>query len=332
MVALVKTIMKKAFLTLMVALLFLPACIPSPVFAEANPFKLTVKQVFCASSVPSGATFEYKLKPLENGAPMPSGCANEEYGFTITGNSSKEIGPFSNMRPGAYHYRLSQVTDTQQPGFIFDKQTYLIEALVDEDLDVDLIVNNEDGTKADSISFEIALDELLVDPPVRKIVRGNPSRDSVFTFTLTALDDPLPMPPGSVNGVKTIQIVGSGEEDFGMLSYTQPGIYRYSVKEVNTGENGYTYDTAVYTITDTVTETGGTLASSRVITNYSNTPVTAMVFINTYNSNAAFSATYKTGDNMPVTFYTILLALSGITILWLAVFRKKKRGESAGRE
>jgi len=93
-----------------------------------------------------------------------------------------------------------------------------------------------------------------------------------------------PMPPGSVDGVKTMQITGSGSKEFGIWSYTQEGVYFYRISEVNTGARNYVYDTTVYTITDTVTAVDGQLKLSRVVTNGSNRQVTSLDFINTYTS------------------------------------------------
>jgi pilin isopeptide linkage protein len=161
------------------------------------------------------------------------------------------------------------------------------------------------------------------------------------------------MPSGSVNGVKTVTVTGSGSAEFGTWQYTQAGIYRYTVYEADTGEQDYSYDAEVYTITDTVTAVGGQLAVSRVVTNGSHRQVASLGFINTYTGtgtnptpspggqdgplpspggstpspspggptprpggpNDGGQAGPKTGDDAPYAAYTVLFWLAAATAL-----------------
>lgn len=68
-------------------------------------------------------------------------------------------------------------------------------------------------------------------------------------------------------------IVGSGSEDFGTWSYTEAGVYYYSISEVNVGEDGYAYDTGVYTITDSVKDVAGRLELTRTVTSEATSPL-----------------------------------------------------------
>jgi pilin isopeptide linkage protein len=155
---------------------------------------------------------------------------------------------------------------------------------------------------------------LMVDPPLKKTVSGSPDHDSTFTFKLEASDSSQPMPSGSLNGVKTITITGSGEGEFGTWSYEREGAYYYTVTEVNTGEAGYAYDPAVYTITDMVKGEDGTLVVSRTVTNATNKTVSSFTFINRYGSDGP-----KTGDDMVTIFYIVLLSLGGAAVLGAAM-------------
>jgi pilin isopeptide linkage protein len=115
-------------------------------------------------------------------------------------------------------------------------------------------------------------------PAVRKVITGagaNPG--TVFHFTLTPIGD-IPMPGGTVNGVKTVAVTGAGTASFGSISYTQAGTYVYKIAEVNTGEAYYTYDTTVYTYTVTVAESGGV----PVIASETVDPGGEIVFTNSY--------------------------------------------------
>lgn len=103
---------------------------------------------------------------------------------------------------------------------------------------------------------------------------------------MTAMNN-APMPDGSVNGRKTITINGAGKASFGKIRYTKPGVYTYSIIEQNTGENGWTYDSAVYTYTVKVTEKDGVLKVSRTLTKNGKAADKAVF----YNSYAAPPAT-----------------------------------------
>ena len=59
----------------------------------------------------------------------------------------------------------------------------------------------------------------------------------------------MPMPEGSDGDTKTGTIQGEGSAEFGYLYFWKPGTYVYEIREENTSEQGYTYDSAVYTVT-----------------------------------------------------------------------------------
>ena len=77
----------------------------------------------------------------------------------------------------------------------------------------------------DSGTIEITntLNAVMSDPPVQKIVEGNPPTDDTFTFQMKAVTDGAPMPEGSKDGVKTVQITGNGSYEFGEMWFTEPG-------------------------------------------------------------------------------------------------------------
>ena len=323
----------KTFCTVMVFLTMLIILAPVTAYAAANPVKIPVNQTFNRSD---DISFTYILKSLATGNPMPVGSTAEGYLFTIAGTDSVDLGPLSYSEPGLYRYELFQVIGTEQPGYTYDKQVYTIEVYVDENLAVGVIARNEDGDKVGKIEFENRFDALpsdpalMVDPPVRKTVSGNPSYDSTFTFVLAAQDPSFPMPEGSINGKKTLYIVGSGEGEFGTWSYYAAGTYRYTVYEADTGISGYTYDTAVYTITDTVTEENGQLVLSRIVTNNRNESVTTMDFTNRYSGPQSGGKGPKTGDDMNITLYVTLSILGGLLAIGPALYliSNRKRKES----
>jgi pilin isopeptide linkage protein/LPXTG-motif cell wall-anchored protein len=86
-------------------------------------------------------------------------------------------------------------------------------------------------------------------PYVEKRIEGDtPDADAQFRFILIATDG-APLPAGSASGSKTISVTGAGTADFGVISFTAPGTYVYTVYELYTGAAGYTYDPSTYTLT-----------------------------------------------------------------------------------
>ena len=129
------------------------------------------------------------------------------------------------------------------------------------------------------------LDEITVE----KVITGaTPQTPAQFKFTLTALDGAvpsaeIPMPFDSADGVKTITITGEDEKSFGAITYTAPGTYVYTISEVNTGEDGYTYDESIYTLTVVVEEKSDRLIIASKILTKDGQSAEKAVFINGYN-------------------------------------------------
>ena len=339
-----------------------------PVTARAaeNPLRIEVKQVFVTSLPSADNQFTYKLKPLNQGNPLPEGSASDGYPFLIAGNSSAHIGPIKYDRQGTYQYELSQVIGEVKPGYFYDVRVYTIEVHVNEALSASLIVLNANGTKSDQIVFENGYDsipatpspgvkpsdpKLMMDPPVKKTVSGHPSKDSTFTFKLVALDILQPMPAGSVNGVKTLTIKGSGQGEFGTWVYDKAGTYLFTVYEVNDGVEGYIYDSVVYMITDVVKEENGQLTVNRTVTNNKDAPVTSLTFVNKFTDEESVGdggnpggpgtdddpgkpdgpgkPGPSTGDDTNTVLYHALFAVGGglaaVAVIYLIVGRKHKK-------
>lgn len=277
--------------------------------SSAVSARLPVEQIFISDSSTEevSAEFAYELTPIESGNPMPAGSVFGVYSFTITGDSTLEIGPMVFNSPGVYSYTLQRSPSaTSSPGYIYDQEVYRISFYVSMqggELTQKLLVYRSDHTKTGNIRFENSYHflpsnpGLIVDPPVKKTVSGSPANQSTFLFTLTAGNTANPMPAGSINGVKTISIVGSGEKDFGTWAYTKKGIYYYTIAEIDTGEKNYTYDTAIYTITDAVVEVDGQLTVNRTVTNRSNKPVESCIYINKYKGTSGGGTISGGSDN-----------------------------------
>ncbi len=162
-------------------------------------------------------------------------------------------------------------------------------------------------------------DAVTSDPPVQKVVQGNPATAATFTFQMKAVTEGAPMPEGSADGVKTVQITGSGSYEFGVMTYTEAGEWVYEITELNGGVEGYTYDTSKYTLTVKVEEVPDgsqvKLVKTETITggNGSGTPV----FTNVYKAPVP-----KTGDATP---QAGMLALAAAVVTGIAAFGARRR-------
>ena len=129
---------------------------------------------------------------------------------------------------------------------------------------------------------------VAVDPPVRKVVEGNPANMPEFGFVMAAEDEAAPMPSGSTLGSKAVTLRGSGSVEFGTIVYSQPGTYAYRIYEVVEEREDWTYDETEYLFTVEVTEDeDGKLVAEKTITLADGTAVDEMVaeFVNKYTGS-----------------------------------------------
>jgi len=312
---------------LALALLCLASTVLAPYAhaAEPVPIPLKIDQVLQSdgSATAPEATFTYHLTAQSPATPLPEGSGTNSYDFTITGDSQGSIDPIDFTRPGIYTYEL-RCDPAVEAGYVADTQVYTIEIYVTSDLRIFAVVTSSDGEKTSSIRFtqrysaRASDPAVMIDPPVEKIVKGNPSQRSTFTFQLKAEDPSNPMPAGSKNGVKTLSILGSGHGEFGVWSFTKEGVYHYTISEVDTGIKGYTYDTVIYKITDVVKAKDGQLVVERTLTDTIGTRPDACTFTNHYSASGRLpivgGVLPKTGDMLKLAPYAILVILAALLL------------------
>lgn len=87
----------------------------------------------------------------------------------------------------------------------------------------------------------------------KKVLEGRDWADGdSFTVQLTA-DDGVPMPGGAKSKVATVELTNDQPATFGDITYTKPGTYTYTIKEVipgsDAGADGISYSAVSYTAT-----------------------------------------------------------------------------------
>ena len=294
--------------------------------------KVVIENVFSKSGTDADIdeTFEYTLTPDNAGDPLPSGASADKYEFSIIGSSTSEL-TITYNRVGEYIYQVKQSVAEEKTGYMYDKEVYTIKVYIrnngDTEFSSEVIIQNSNDEKVEAVLFTdsyqpLATDPELVDPPIKKVVSGNPPRDAVFTFRFVADDPGYPMPEDSVDGEKIVYVTGSGETEIGTWSFYEAGTYTYTVSEVNTSESGYIYDTTVYTIKYVVTDIDGQLTYERTINNVSEI-VSDIVFTNEYADSP------KTGDDTDNTWLIVIIVIAGVVaagcITYLVAVKKRKK-------
>lgn len=166
--------------------------------------------------------------------------------------------------------------------------------------------------------------------PVSVEVSGTSApADTEFEVVLTSLDAGEPMPESSSAVVK-----GSGQAEFGPMTYTVPGDYHYSISQKKGNAVNYTYDTSIYTVTVRVVnaENGGLTAEVWAVKDGQSDKADKIVFANEYSAPkapekpAGPTQTPQTGDASNVNLFAALLAASVLVMLIIGI-RGRRRGE-----
>lgn len=181
----------------------------------------------------------------------------EDGAFSITGDGSKDITAVF-QHAGVYVFTLKETTEYHD-AFVYDQSVYTLRFYlknVDDGLKVSVTAQkSSDGSKVSSVEFRNSFAPVVVDPPVSKKVineDGTPAASSdTFTFEVKPDQNGFPLPEGSENGVKKVQIQGSGRTEIGQISFMQTGTYSYYLSEVQPTElvSRYRYDQSIYCYT-----------------------------------------------------------------------------------
>ena len=158
---------------------------------------------------------------------------------------------------------------------------------------------------------------IAVDPPVSKKVVGKSNCKDVFYFELSADDISNPMPLGSRDGKKEVSIVGAGEIEFGEWNFTEPGTYKYTVREIKGSNRKYEYDETIFTITFRVYFSEDNLEVEKIVTsNKDKEKLSAAVFVNRYRNGIP-----DTGDSGVAAW--LLSVICTATLLTVLEFKRR---------
>ncbi|MDR0841228.1 MAG: hypothetical protein LBN26_07620 [Christensenellaceae bacterium] len=164
-----------------------------------------------------------------------------------------EFSPISYSKPGTYYYTLSEITPSGD-NWITDPSVYPVTVTVADDGEGQLI------TEVEYPSGQPIFTNTYVQPTVDAALQGHKTlcgaclQEGMFTFGL--FDE-------NGNEIARATNDASGGIYFPALTFTQPSVYRYTVRELNPSNRCWNMDSTVYPAIITVTSDaqGGLVAS-----------------------------------------------------------------------
>lgn len=310
-------------------------CLTAAASPESVKTKISVNQKV---DVPEGKSTEffYELKALNEEDPLPEGSNAGIYRFSVTGAVTQDV-ELTFTHAGNYEYELRTAEDSSRGGYVGDPRVYHVTVQVKNGADgleaVSYISEKDAGKTEEGMVFlnsYRAEPTKLTDMPntiARIREKGDAPSGKKYKIVLMPEGNQLsedavadsvenPMPDGTVNGKRTITIKGHGKAYIGRWSYTEPGVYWYSVHQSKA-------DGTVYTIIDTVTNVDGQLMISRQVERDDGKKVTECVFVNEYEESSSSVAapaadptapagtiSANTGDQTNVLLWVLLIVLA----------------------
>ena len=236
---------------------------------------------------------------------------------------------------GSHRFTI-KLTDTDTVTTVYDRTEYSIDVQLfySDDLTIFYTIEADPVCviggvgKPEKLEFVNVYTPLPceVDPPVQKKVNGKPPVAGTFTFVMEALSAEYPMPEGSDASSKTVSITGPGSVEFGVITFTEEGVYEYTITERNNRALWYTYDTAVYTLRFTVTDVDGQLESTCTVfkNGTEEKDATSAVFTNTYS----IIKTPKTGEDSDAGLW-LTISLISLCALAVTIFLRRRQCKTA---
>ncbi len=246
----------------------------------------------------SSVTDQVKVTKTLTGRAMAEGefhfrLVDAATGETVAQGTNKadgtvELSPITYTEPGTYTYVLSEVAG-DAPSMSYDESEFTVTTTVTDkgngELEAEHVVEGGSVTFENTYTPAAARATLSVS---KRLVGRDFREGETFSFTLVPQDGaPMPAAGGETATVSENQ----RQADFGAITFTAPGEYRYTVSEVGGGttEDGVTYDGSTFTAVVTVGDDGrsGRLEATVAYRNADGAPVTIPSFVNTYASTGS---------------------------------------------
>lgn len=189
---------------------------------------------------------------------------------------------------GTYKYTVREIAGAVG-GIGYDETNYIVTVQVTDDKEnaklKTTVTYAKGNASAEKIEFNNRYnpEEASIIPYGKKVLDSEHMQLTAdkFQFKLEAIGNNAANAPMPESGRELATNDGSGNFQFGKITYKAVGEYTYQITEVNGGDKGYTYDDTKYTITVKVTDEAGVLVAD--VTGLENQGGTAVVvFTNGY--------------------------------------------------
>lgn len=240
------------------------------------------------------AAFTVQMIAADASYPMPEGSSNGVKTATVVGADEFEFGTITFTEAGTYDYTFQEVNDGV-PGYVYDENTYGVRYVVSEVGNSALTSERtflKNGQPVDGIEFISITNEYHAPvedtPQITKVLTGIDNSSEVFKVTMTPKTANAPMPSVGTSGSQTAEVTGSGEFNFGTLTFTEPGIFEYEFKEINNGTENYQYDPNTYKIKYDISvgpDYALTAAKSFFVNGVQDDTMTSIVITNSYSED-----------------------------------------------
>ena len=252
-------------------------------YGEANETSLTVTNIYDPKDAVAAPQARKVVDDTSGSAP------DEEFEFQLLdaeGNVVETVKApagyvnFSELtfdKVGTYSYTIKEVSGSTA-GFTYDTEGRNLQIVVEDagkgELKATIDYLNDEGEIVITNPYEP--DPASITFTVEKIVEGVSANAKAqdFSFVLSDAD----------GEIQTVTITGAGEASFDEITYDKVGTYNYTIAESKGNAAGYTYDTAVFSITVEVTDNGGTLVAAETITK-DGSAADAVTFTNVYTAS-----------------------------------------------
>ncbi len=191
-------------------------------------------------------------------------------GIETVSNKADGIFTFTDLTytsAGVYKYTVTEVKGTKG-GVAYDETVYTVTVTVTDNGKGSLYAQTViSGSGTLSFTNVYTTENAAISVSGVKMLDGRKLEEGEFTFGIYRANIVLGKPEITGDAIVTAVNDADGNILFPEGVFTSTGIHYFVIKEINSGETGITYDTAVYNMTVTVTDNGeGKLIADTVIT------------------------------------------------------------------
>ena len=199
-------------------------------------------------------------------------------------DGSFSFGEIEFSQAGTFKYVITEDKTDPIGGFAYDNAVYVITVTVVDNGNATLTatitgIEKDGNSSATDIVFVNTYDatDATVKLEGEKLLTGKTLEENEFSFKLEAVTPNAPMPAES-----TVKNDANGLFTFGEMTFSKAGTYVYTLTEVAGTDSRYTYDTAAYTVTVTVTDNSRGVLTAAVKLEKAGQEATAVVFRNSF--------------------------------------------------